>query len=299
MHAGASATQHQHEMLIETLERRAHPIVSPKPAAVTVSRNRSRSARAFDSLQFLNGGHLEVTASAFANRQGFIVCLQTDGSGAIAHSDTCTSIASGEAFVIARPHSAVWRPVDPSSRCIIATGGPAFSLRFKPAPVSAVKLDSLNPITLLLKEFLELSKTFEPAADPGLTRKLAEVLADLADTAIGDVTASPSIQEFVAKLARAEPYLNNPEFDPPALADECGVTLRVLQKQFRRLNTTPRKWILERRLEHVRKKLDDRSLADLTIEKLAARSGLRNIPYFTKAFKEAFGVAPGRYRRLA
>jgi AraC-like DNA-binding protein len=271
------------------------PVRTPQKRA----ENRTRPARHFAGLHFYDGADAEVAISARGrdNRHSFVVCLQTHGRGAITHGDAGAAIVENEAYVVAPLTHMVWHPLDPDSRCVIASGGPAFSLRFRPHPLKAVKLGSRHPITLLLKDCIEQLKTFVPNAESTVMQKLAEVFADLVDVAIDEANGPISDQAFLNSLARVEDHLDDPHFDVTALAGELGTTLRSLQKRFRPLDITPREWMSERRLERTRRKLDDPSFANLSIKQIAFGSGFRDFSHFSRSFKDAFGVPPRRYRR--
>ncbi len=260
---------------------------------------RSRPARHFAGLHFRDGGPNDVTVSS-RGRDGhlsFAVCLQTAGRGLVTHGETHASVVENEAFLIAPLTHFTWHPSGPDSRCVVTAGGPAFSLRFRPHPLKAVKLGARHPVTLLLRDCVEQLKAFVPTAESTVTQKLAEVLADLVEIAIDEANSPVSDLEFLSTLARAEDQLDDPQFDVSALAGELGTTLRSLQKRFKLLNTTPREWMSERRLERTRKKLDDPAFANLSIKQIAFGSGFRDFSHFSRSFKDAFGVPPRRYRR--
>jgi AraC-like DNA-binding protein len=259
--------------------------------------NRSHQIRPFSDLRFFDAARRAATVFPGSGRLGFAIFMQTKGRGIIARDETSVSLADGEAFVIAPPSNIVWRPADSGSRCIIALGGPAFSLRLQPPPLNGLKLTALNPVTTLLMGLLIQMKTVVPAADPIISRRLAEALTDLIEIAIDNANGSASSRRLLDKLIRAESRLDDPRFDAPALAGECDITLRSLQKRLKSLNTSPRKWILERRLERTRKKLDNPSFANLTIRQIALHSGFGDLAYFVRSFRNAFGVPPARYRR--
>ena len=74
-----------------------------------------------------------------------------------------------------------------------------------------------------------------------------------------------------------------------------GLTRYDLARQFRiMLGTSPHRYHLMRRLEHARNEIHRaRPLADV-----AADAGFADQAHFTRAFKSAFGLTPGRYRAL-
>jgi AraC-like DNA-binding protein len=231
-----------------------------------------------------------------SERRSFVAILQSRGSSTLSHGGESTAVDAGDVVLIIPQSRVVWRPLSPDSRGVVISGGPALSLRFRPRSSANVKLGTDNVLAPLLKDCFEKTPALLSASDPRTAQKLAEVVSELIDIAIFE-TESPSARKLLGKLARCEPNLDDPEFDPLALAAGCGVTLRTLQKRLRGLNTSPRQWILQRRLERIRTKLNDPLLANLTVRQIAFRSGFRDYSYFIRSFKDAFAVTPGRYRR--
>ncbi|MDR3464316.1 MAG: helix-turn-helix transcriptional regulator [Xanthobacteraceae bacterium] len=280
------------------------PLSDPAvPGSTRSSPNRpagvARTARHFAGLHILDGGPSDVAVSS-RGRDGdfsFAICLQTAGRGHVSHDDMRAAIVENEAFVVAPLSRFAWHPAGPDSRGLIAAGGPAFSLRFRPHQLTAVRLGARHPVALLLKDCVEQLKGFIPTAESTVTQKLAEVLADLAEIAVDEANGPVDDQAFLNALAGAEKQLDDPQFDVSALAGALGTTLRSLQKRFQLLNTTPRQWMSERRLERMRRKLDDPAFANLSIKQIAFGSGFRDFSHFSRSFKDAFGVPPRRYRR--
>jgi AraC-like DNA-binding protein len=248
-------------------------------------------------LHFLGGNRKAVAVSPGGGRHSFAIVLQTSGEGVISRGETSMPLANSEAFVIAPLSNVVWRPAGSEARCIVALGGPAFSLRLQPPPLDGLRLTALNPVTALLTDLLVQLEAIVPTADPLISRRLAETLTDVIDVAIDNANDSVSTRRLLDKLIRAEPRLDDPGFDAPALAEACDVTLRSLQKRLKPLNTSPRRWILERRLERARRKLDSPSFSNLTIREIALHSGFGDLAYFFRSFRTAFGISPSQYRR--
>lgn len=273
-------------------------IPSTRPAARRPE-SRTRLARNFAGLNFHDGSDADIALTSSRGRGShlsFAVCLQTSGRGLVSHGDTRSVVVENEVFVIAPLGHLTWHPQGTDSRCIVASGGPAFSLRFRPHRLSAVKLGAGHPVTLLLKDCVGQLKGFVPTAEPTVTQKLAEVLADLVEIAVDEANGPGADRVFLDALTWAERQLDDPRFDVPALAGALGTTMRSLQKRFQLLNTTPREWISERRLERMRRRLDDPAFANLSIKQIAFGSGFRDFSHFSRSFKDAFGVPPRRYR---
>lgn len=73
-----------------------------------------------------------------------------------------------------------------------------------------------------------------------------------------------------------------------------GLSRFELARQFRaQLGTSPHRYALRRRLDAVRERLGGRPAAELALE-----AGFADQAHFTRAFKAAFGLTPGRYAAL-
>jgi AraC-like DNA-binding protein len=79
------------------------------------------------------------------------------------------------------------------------------------------------------------------------------------------------------------------------LETASGLSRFELARQFRaRLGTSPYRYSLLRRLARSRDRIHDRPLAEL-----ALAAGFADQAHFTRAFRQAFGVTPARYRKLS
>lgn len=67
---------------------------------------------------------------------------------------------------------------------------------------------------------------------------------------------------------------------------------RDFQKQF---NSTPGKWLHEKRLQHARFLLGNR---DKAVSEAAFESGFENLSHFSRAFKERFGISPAAVKQV-
>ena len=67
---------------------------------------------------------------------------------------------------------------------------------------------------------------------------------------------------------------------------------RDFQKQF---NSTPGKWLMEKRLQHARFLLASK---DKTVSEAAFESGFENLSHFSRAFKERFGISPAGVKQV-
>ncbi|MGW2115007.1 AraC-like ligand-binding domain-containing protein [Streptomyces zhihengii] len=102
---------------------------------------------------------------------------------------------------------------------------------------------------------------------------------------------------FLRMSAFVDENLRAPELDPATLASAHHLSLRTLQRIFSHHGTTAAAFIRKQRLEQSRKELGDPRLGRLSIGSVAARCGFLRQSDFTRAFRNAYGMSPGEYRR--
>ncbi|MFM1884862.1 MAG: hypothetical protein RL026_19 [Pseudomonadota bacterium] len=109
----------------------------------------------------------------------------------------------------------------------------------------------------------------------------------------------PSAPRLPAALVRhVDERLSDPELSVAALAAELGMTVRSVQRLFHQAGTTPKAWILERRLaraaDHLRAAPAD---GRVNITQLALSLGFNDPAYFSRVFHHEFGVTPTAFLR--
>jgi AraC-like DNA-binding protein len=74
----------------------------------------------------------------------------------------------------------------------------------------------------------------------------------------------------------------------------CARSLSAFRRDFKEIyNTTPGKWLLEKRLAYSRFLLET---SDNTISDIVDECGFRNRSHFIRAFRESYGCPPNQFR---
>lgn len=127
--------------------------------------------------------------------------------------------------------------------------------------------------------------------------KLTELLHLIATTVQG--------KEFVARLKSLNQrkkrsiknFMESHFFMPLTISDYAYLTGRSVST-FRRdfkthFNQSPKKWLVQKRMERAKKILQD---SDIAIQTLATEVGYENTSHFIKAFSKSFGISPKQYQ---
>jgi AraC-like DNA-binding protein len=112
---------------------------------------------------------------------------------------------------------------------------------------------------------------------------------------VGERERSSPQAERVRALVDA--MLQEPELNSARLAQETNLSIRTIQTIFASLGTTPGAYILERRLTRAAERL--RAQPDLPITVVAFDYGFNDSNYFSRCFRQRFGVRPREWRVTA
>ncbi len=142
----------------------------------------------------------------------------------------------------------------------------------------------------------------------GATRaRLGSAVLDLLATALATQLGRPeqvpadSRRRALLLEVRAfiDRHLGDPRLTPGSVAAAHYISVRSLHKLFEAEQTTVADWIRRRRLEACRRDLRDPLLREQPVHAIAARHGLGDPAHFSRAFRRAYDLTPGEYRRLA
>lgn len=99
--------------------------------------------------------------------------------------------------------------------------------------------------------------------------------------------AKPSIREIMETN-----YFTNLSLEE--FAKLCARSLSAFKQEFKNIyQTTPGKWLQEKRLEYARYLLET---TDSTIEEICMETGFENRSHFIRVFKNKYGLPPGRMK---
>ena len=172
----------------------------------------------------------------------------------------------------------------------------SFILDFDPANVTPSLQDRLvrrpylplSPAATKLVDYMALM-----AADAAVPAETVERWAPLLLDALDGAPPRPH-SRLSALLSMIEAAPGAP-WTATGMAERAGLSVSRLHALFREeLNTTPRAWLAQLRLNRVREWL---GTTDLSIAELAYRSGYADQSALTRAMRKATGLTPAAYRR--
>jgi AraC-like DNA-binding protein len=157
---------------------------------------------------------------------------------------------------------------------------------------------------------------------PALHDLIVCSLVDLADIAAHSPSALPALVDPTVDLVRAlllgslgrrpddpradlidsirtyiDAHLGETELGPTKVAAAHHISVRHLHSVWSATGTTLGEHISRRRLDEARDTLLDSRNRHLTIAAVAQRHGFVDATHFTRRFRDAYGVTPGRLRR--
>jgi AraC-like DNA-binding protein len=170
----------------------------------------------------------------------------------------------------------------------------------------AVPLDARSGTGRLLAQFLKGLMAERDAYSPADQARLADVAVDLTIAVLGHYLDDDRATAFGSRphalfldvSTFIDTHLAEP-LAPQQIADATDISVRYLQRIFQEHGTTVMDFVRERRINHCRRDLADPALDHVPVHAIGARWGFPQPSDFSRSFRRATGVPPGRYRSLA
>lgn len=173
------------------------------------------------------------------------------------------------------------------------------AIRGRPAPLPFVREPVSHDPVLARAVTAAFRSALEPLALDALVSRLAEGLID-GDRA-GRSAGTPRRLDHAA-LARGRAFLDEGRAVVRSAEVEAvtGLGRYEFARQFRTLyGTSPYRYSVMRRLDLARSRLGGAMpLARLSLAEVALAAGFADQAHFTRMFRAAYGITPGRYARL-
>ncbi len=120
-----------------------------------------------------------------------------------------------------------------------------------------------------------------------------ELLSYISQPAKTDYKTNSELQKLTPAIVHLKKQLFSPELAVSQLHRLCGISDTYFRQLFlSRFGTTPKKYILNRRLAHAQAILETGEYN--SIAQVALLSGFNDPLYFSKAFKEHYGYPPSK-----
>jgi AraC-like DNA-binding protein len=125
---------------------------------------------------------------------------------------------------------------------------------------------------------------------------LALLLAQQSNTRVKALASADNIALLYLRAA-IDSRLTDPALDAATAAGSAGMTLARANRLLRSEGTTVDGLIIARRLERCHRALADPLQNGRTVREIAYAWGFADASHFSRRFKDAYGCAPGEYRR--
>ena len=134
----------------------------------------------------------------------------------------------------------------------------------------------------------------------GIERALGELLRSAVTRPASDI-AQQTVEPTRFDLAQAfiRQNLADASLNPAAVATQLGLSQRTLARIFARRGVTIERSIWSSRLAGAKGDLADFRLSDKSVTEIAFAWGFNDAAHFSRAFSNAFGLSPTRFRAMA
>ncbi|HWD01177.1 MAG TPA: AraC family transcriptional regulator [Amycolatopsis sp.] len=253
------------------------------------------------SLNRLRYGADVAVVPAVPEEDNFLVIFPVAGSARFTYGRDTADVSPGRPAIVG-PYREFRFDIDSAfdqlilrmDRCWVETT--ARRIRGSAGRVDlSLSLPEPPPFLYRLLESVVSLPTLGTSGRPEVGRQLAELVIE--SFLLAQLPAEHEPAHVPSVLVRkAMDYLLDHLAEPVSLtgvAAHCGVGLRTLQAGFRRdLDTTPSRWLRDRRLDRAHRLLTAGDPARTTVTAVAAECGFFHLGEFATHFRARFGVTP-------
>ncbi|GGG76521.1 helix-turn-helix domain-containing protein [Corynebacterium pelargi] len=171
------------------------------------------------------------------------------------------------------------------------------------AHVTAISLTKGFAVSAAVAAFLgELARNFDELATRAGAQLAEMVVAMIRPVLVAAAEDAGFGLDSRTQLVRTidafiDDHLDDPDLGPKLIAQAHFISVRYLHQLFSDRATTVAGAIKGRRLDRAHALLGDPSSSSQPISVIAASCGLSDAAYFSRAFKERFGLSPSAFRR--
>lgn len=252
----------------------------------------------------LRGG---AGAWATPTRDAFLLMVQEWGRSCLWQAGKEAMLSSGD--IALQDAATPWFHEAPESMGMVIIKLPTEALLYRvgdPSALVGTALKGNHGCTAFAAQvLLSIRRTLadEPYDDWGDT--LSDVILDVLEMAYrrSERVERPrdfKVEQRLEMRSYVEAHLADPGLTVAKIADAVGVGTRYLQRLCLETGITPRRYVLEKRLDEAARRLraaagDRRE----SVTDIAYAVGFSDLSYFSRAFTRKYGVCPRDYRRGA
>lgn len=228
-----------------------------------------------------------------------ILHLQCRGTGRHQQGDVEALLEPGD-FVVGSSHRGYSFDLSAHELLVVEFPRAPLAERFPGLDdVLSRRMCGASPGGRLFRDFLlSLWQNGDQATDADWCEGVSSVFYDMVALAMrGAMRPDQRIGDSALRdkvLALVEAHLSDPDLKTLTLAQASKTSVRTIQNVFASMGTTPSAYVLERRLARAADRLV--GAPDASITDIAFELGFNDSGYFTRCFRQRFGIAPREWR---
>jgi AraC-like DNA-binding protein len=242
-----------------------------------------------------------------ASDDDLLLSLQLGGSLSL-HQDGRDAIANLNDLFVLDPRRPFFVDVKSPMHALLIKV-PRWELQSRLGDVRALTARPVSPnapIAALASGFIAMLPKRVDALDVATGTKVAQQVLDLVALAFGaeqqggkSALSSSRMSTLLRVKAVIEARLGEPGLRPAHAAAAAGISVRYANALLACEGTSLERFIMQRRLQHCRRTLEDAGQAFRTVSDIAYSFGFSDMSHFTRRFKAQFGCSPSTCRQRA